>query len=200
MNSTETMLPEGWYVNGSDQTSLRYWSGGSWTERTLPLPITEPTPIISADTGDEWEELPWSTVPAWILIASPMLMGATLLIAMLEANASGFTWLVAGLLVAPYLLTLVLAPLDEVRLRSWGYRRTATWAWAFLGAPAYLVARTMVLNRYASGVGSALWMWLVALLLTVIAMFTLLLAASGGMDLDGLFGSFTYSSLGSIVP
>lgn len=198
-NSTETMLPAGWYVNETDRSSLRWWSGGSWTDRTMPLPITEPTAIIPPAATQEWEERPWSTLSVWVIIMSPVLVGAALLLAMLEANASGFTWQVAALLAAPHLITLVFAPLDELGLRRAGHRRTSTWAWAVLGAPVYLVTRTVVLNRYARG-GAALWMWLVALLLTVIAAFALLLTTTAGIDFNGVLGSFTYSSLGSVFP
>lgn len=197
-HSTETMLPAGWYVNETDRASLRWWSGGSWTEQTMPLPITEPTAIIAAAAPD-WEELPWGTLTLWALMLSPLLAGAALLMAMLEANASGFTWQVAALLAAPHLLALLLAPLDELRLRRWGHEHTASWGWVFLGAPVYLAARTITLNRYASG-GPAVWIWLVTALITLIAGALLLLAATGGVEVAGLLGSFTYSSLGSLAP
>jgi hypothetical protein len=128
-------------------------------EPSRPAPVAAPTNL--------YRDIPsrWGTASVWVIAFMPWITGLCLFAALL-LEAWGMTWQQWGALVLPCLLTLAAAQRDARRLRSWGHRQVAHWAWSLLGAPAYLIARTVVLRRSA-GLGSApLWVWLVNLLLT----------------------------------
>lgn len=189
--TTEALLPEGWYVNEADSGTLRWWTGNSWTDRVKPIP--EDGEPVNQQAAAQW---PWSTLSVWAISGSPYVAAVALVYAAALSNASAPAWQLGTVLAVPYVWALLFAPLDELRLRRWGYAYTANWAWAFLTAPAYLVARTVVLQRSAGVGAAALWMWLVNVLLVVIALGAFVVFSLPAMTFEELVGLFTYSSLG----
>jgi len=118
--------------------------------------------------ADRYVDIPsrWSSASVWVIAFMPwisVVAGYAALVVALTAPRAW--WWQLGALLLPYLLTLAAAQRDVLRLRIWRHRTVAHWAWSLLGAPVYLIARTVVLRRHA-GLGSApLWVWLVNLLL-----------------------------------
>lgn len=188
--TTQALLPEGWYVNEVDSGTLRWWTGNSWTDHVKPIPAEDE---VVAERSDE---LPWSTASVWAIAGTPYLAGVALVLSAAMFNASAFTWEIVAVLAVPYVWALLFAPLDELRLRRWGYVHTANWAWVALTAPVYLVARTVALRRNSAAGSAALWMWAVNVLIAVIALGALVLMSMPAMTFNDLVGYFTYSSLG----
>lgn len=118
--------------------------------------------------ADRYLDIPsrWSSASVWLIAFMPWISLLTAFAAlMLVAVSPAAWWWQLGAVLLPFLLTLAAAQRDVLRLRIWRHRTVAHWAWSLLGAPAYLIARTVVLRRHA-GLGSApLWVWLVNLLL-----------------------------------
>lgn len=193
--TSEALLPEGWYVNEADTDTLRWWTGNSWTDRVKPMPADDET--VTEAPARVW---PWSTLSVWAIVGTPYLAAVALAFAFALSNAAAPVWQVGAVLALPYIWAVLFAPLDELRLRRWGYLHTANWAWVFLTAPAYLVARTIVLQRNA-GVGSAtLWMWVVNVLLVIIALGAFVMLSGPAITVDEVVGMFTFSSLGLPQP
>ncbi|QYF72391.1 DUF2510 domain-containing protein [Cryobacterium sp. PAMC25264] len=118
--------------------------------------------------ADRYLDIPsrWSSASVWLIAFMPWISVLSAFAAlMLAAVSPAAWWWQLGAVLLPFLLTLAAAQRDVLRLRIWRHRIVAHWAWSLLGAPAYLIARTVVLRRNA-GLGSApLWVWLVNLLL-----------------------------------
>jgi len=84
----------------------------------------------------------------------------------------------------PYLIVIALAFADVRMLRNQGVERPAHWAWAFLSAPVYLLARARaVIRESGHGIGPVLvWFGLGALhLASVVAIPGLLIAILPGI-------------------
>lgn len=126
---------------------------------------------------DEYRFVPsrWGTVSVWLIAFDPWLavvfVVATALfipVAVVESSTNA----VFAVYALPYLCVLFCALRDYARLRAFGHRHVAHWAWALLGELAYLIARTVVLRRH-TGIGSPpLWVYLVNM---VVAFLSLLL-------------------------
>jgi len=70
-------------------------------------------------------------------------------------------WVLMGLAVASYVLGVVFAHLDRVRLERAGVVRPFHWAWAFLGGIVYVIGRSVIVHRVASPRGLApIWVLL----------------------------------------
>jgi Protein of unknown function (DUF2510) len=109
----------------------------------------------------------WSTASVWLIAFTPWLTLLTLATALLMYAWGIREWLQYAVAPLPWLFTIACAQRDVKRLRAWGHTTNAHWAWSLLGAPVYLVARTVVLRRH-TGIGSPpLWVWLVNLLVSV---------------------------------
>jgi len=130
---------------------------------TVPL-----QPADREDPADRYLDIPsrWSSASVWLIAFMPWISVLTAFAAlMVAAVAPAAWWWQLGAVLLPFLLTLAAAQRDVLRLRLWRHRTVAHWAWSLLGAPVYLIARTVVLRRHA-GLGSApLWVWLANLLL-----------------------------------
>lgn len=192
--TTQPLLPEGWYVNEADTDTLRWWTGNSWSDQVKPLPVEEEV------TSQVAFDAPWSTLSVWAIASSPYLAAVALVLAAALFNASGFTAQVVAVLAVPYVWTLLFAPLDELRLRRWGYAQTANWAWVLLTAPAYLIARTVVLYKSARVGTGVLWMWVINALVVALALGGFLLMSMPAMTFEEIIGVFTYSALGLPQP
>lgn len=133
-------------------------SGAGVTEE--PYPAVAPTasgfrPEVAQQAADDRA----TTISAVLISLSPWLAGATigavLVLRGFELTAWWF-WTAVGL---PYLLTLVVAAIDRRRLSRWGYGYPASWAWALLSAPVYLIARTRAVRQESEHGVAPLWLW-----------------------------------------
>jgi hypothetical protein len=114
--------------------------------------------------------LPWGTVSVWVLAFSPWLTMASVIAAFWSAVADGETsyyWV--PILLVPHALTVGLAVLDARRLREWQHPRVPHWAWSVLGAPAYLIARSVALRGTTIRGSVPLWVALGNIVLTWLA-------------------------------
>jgi hypothetical protein len=134
----------GWYTDPGDGTQLRWWSGTQWTRHFAPA--TQPPPVqpVTAPMGSGRR---WDTVWVWLLAFLPWLWTVTFFVAVnfsgppSESALSSYLWF-----LVPVTLTLLFAILDTLQLRRW-HGTAAHWAWAMLGGPIYIIARTVVLRR-----------------------------------------------------
>ena len=128
---------------------------------TLP-PIVHPAGATPAAPR------PWGTVWVWVLAFMPWVVAAGVVLAILAILASTLSlntgnpeWIWVLPLAVPYVLTVAVAALDALRLRRWQHPTVATWTWAFLGAPVYLVARSLALQPRARHGLRPMWVGLV---------------------------------------
>jgi hypothetical protein len=91
---------------------------------------------------------PTSTVPGWVLTLIPVYMLLMAMLVLLSGPDAAFAPVAIGIvLVAPWIAGIVLAVFDRRHLLTAGLISPAHWAWAFLGAPVYLVARLVATVR-----------------------------------------------------
>ena len=139
------------------QVSDYQWDRESKPAETVPTWSAQPAAEIT-----HFRVIPdrWGSVSVWLLAFTPWLTLICLFIAVLVSLTTGASgWIQLRMYLIPFLLTIGWARRDTRRLRIWGHQVVPHWAWSFLGAPGYLIARTVVLRRNA-GVGSApLWAW-----------------------------------------
>ncbi|MCU1413535.1 MAG: hypothetical protein JWN80_875 [Microbacteriaceae bacterium] len=91
--------------------------------------------------------LPVSTGPVWIIALLPLLQlvfGLMVLVGLTSIIGTGFT---VATFAGPYIIVVVLAIADRAMLKRAGHENPAHWAWAFLTAPVYLIARSAALIR-----------------------------------------------------
>jgi hypothetical protein len=116
--------------------------------------MAEPAaPVTTAD------KLPIYTAPVWIIALVPVLQLVVSLLLLLGFGSSVGIGITATIWVGPYLLILILAIIDYLLLKRAGYERPATWAWALLTAPVYLIARSMSVSRVAGPGLAPLLVW-----------------------------------------
>lgn len=125
-------------------------------------PIVEPAGVTAAAPR------PWGTVWVWVLAFMPWVVAVCVVLALITVGATRMSislpqpeWFWAPLLSVPYLLTVLVAALDARRLRAWQHPTVAPWAWAWLGAPVYLVARSLALRPRVRGSLRPMWVGLV---------------------------------------
>jgi hypothetical protein len=114
--------------------------------------------------------LPVSTGPIWAMALLPVIMLVLGLLFLLSGGAGKLSPIFAGVvLVGPYLLAIGLAIADRTALQKLGYEHTASWSWAILGAPVYLIVRlASVVRETGRGFGPLLT-WVAMALLTIVA-------------------------------
>lgn len=118
------------------------------------------TPIYSADqmpataTG---AKLPSATGPAWAIAMVPLFQLVVSLM-LLTSLGMGTSYLIfVAILVVPYFVAVALAYLDHKALKAAGYDHPASWRWAFLTAPVYLLVRARtVIRETGHGIGPVL--------------------------------------------
>jgi hypothetical protein len=155
---------------------------GAKTENVAPSrrSTNRGSDTVSARRGDPLV----STAPAWIIAMIPLFQ---LVLSLLLLTALGMGSNVAvflGILTVPYLLVIALAYADYRMLGNQGIERPAHWAWSFLTAPVYLLARARaVIRESGHGIGPVLvWFGLGALhLASVVAIPGLLIAILPGV-------------------
>lgn len=103
--------------------------------------------------------LPSYTAPVWIIALLPLLQLVVGLLVLVGVGAFPNLYLSAAAVVAPYLLVIAMAIVDRALLRRAGHDHPAHWAWAFLSAPVYLVARAIGIGRSGSFGVAPLLVW-----------------------------------------
>ena len=100
-------------------------------------------------------DVPTSTGPAWILTLIPLYTLVVGLLLLLSGTAQTPSPIVLVMMFGiPYIAGIVLAILDYRALRNAGMEQPAHWAWAFLTAGIYLVARlTRTVRESGTGFG-----------------------------------------------
>jgi len=127
-----------------------------------------------------------NTPAAWALAVTPVVVGLALAAALVLSSfySRPVIWTLGAALV-PILWLVVWVRRDRITLHEWGHLKRAHWAWAFLGALGYLLARTLVVRRQATGTGW--WPLVVNLALTAIfvnvGLFTPVLSMLGSVAL-----------------
>ncbi|WP_222706649.1 DUF2510 domain-containing protein [Lacisediminihabitans profunda] len=105
------------------------------------------------------EKLPIYTAPIWIIALVPMLQLVVSLLLLLGFGSSVGIGITATIWGGPYLLILILAIIDYLLLKRAGHERPASWAWALLTAPVYLIVRSMSVSRVAGFGLAPLLVW-----------------------------------------
>jgi hypothetical protein len=108
----------------------------------------------SADQGDRGgyrprsgPRLPIYTAPVWIIALLPLLLLVLNLLLLLGFGSSLTGWVTPGIWAGSYVLAVVLAIADRASLGRSGYEHRASWAWALLTGPVYLIARSTSLAK-----------------------------------------------------
>jgi hypothetical protein len=157
----------------------------SWSP-SIPSAAEAASPSTSSIATHALEYVPErsNTPAAWALAVTPIVVALALAAAfVLSGFYSRLVIWTAGAALLPILWLIVWVRRDRITLDEWGHLRRAHWAWAFLGATGYLVARTLVVRRQATGTGW--WPLVLNLALTAIfvnvGLFTPVLALLGSI-------------------
>ncbi|WP_181397322.1 DUF2510 domain-containing protein [Cryobacterium arcticum] len=178
----------GWYADPSEETQVRWWSGTGWTEHVAPATPVTPLPSVTpvagplsglpaasavgaladqesralADPAAMGSERRSGTVWVWVLAFTPWLWTLTGFFALVTAGSplDASPWDSYPQVWVPFALTVLFAILDVRQLRTW-HGTAAHWTWALLGAPIYIIARTVVLRRRGKFGTAPLWVVLV---------------------------------------
>ena len=103
--------------------------------------------------------LPIYTAPVWIIALVPLVLLVLSLLLLLGFGSSLNMWVTPGIAVFSYIFIVVLAIVDRASLGRAGYEHRASWAWALLTAPIYLVVRSMSLAKVGSLGFAPLLVW-----------------------------------------
>jgi hypothetical protein len=121
------------------------------------LPVEDSIPPARRATAIQ--SLPTYTAPVWIIALVPLLQLVAGLLLLLGFGSSVGVGATIGIWGVPYLLIVLLAMIDYLLLKRAGHERPASWAWALLTAPVYLVARSMSVSRVAGFGLAPLLVW-----------------------------------------
>jgi hypothetical protein len=99
-----------------------------------------------------------NTAGAWIIALLPLAqLVATLLVVSAAGSGGTNVGVILAILIAPYFLGIPFAISDRKALRAHGYDRPASWLWAILTGPIYLIARAIrIVMRAGNGFGPIL--------------------------------------------
>lgn len=95
-----------------------------------------------------------TTPAAWALAFTPLVtvLAQTAAVVLSGIESTPVIWII-GAMIIPILWIIMWVRRDRLTLHEWGHLRRAHWGWAFLGALGYLVARTIVVRKQATGRG-----------------------------------------------
>jgi hypothetical protein len=108
-----------------------------------------------------------STLWVWLVAVSPIIAAALIGVAIKTSGIHFDNWMLPAAIVAPYLLVILFAAADRSRLTSLGVAAPASWTFAALSAPVYLIARAGALRRETGNGGPALIVWLICFVLAI---------------------------------
>jgi hypothetical protein len=153
----------GWYADPTGLAGVRWWDGGQWTAHTAPLPASAPG-APGAQRPPIPDTTPVYTPFIWLIILMPLLSSAAIWFyqpSFSTVSIGGvrtvdpasiysvgyFVLLGVGLVV--YALSIVFAFLDHRALRAAGVVRPFHWAWEFLSPIVYVIGRSVVVRSVA---------------------------------------------------
>jgi len=151
----------GWYADPSGLPRQRWWDGAQWTEH-LHDPSLEKYGVTPAKVlGPETRVY---NAFIWLITGLPLLsilaVSSWDVTAYVERSRSEVAALDTGYLLIQllnftiYAVSVLLAFADRRSLARDGFVRPFHWAWTFLSSAAYVVGRSVVVNRRA---GRGLW-------------------------------------------
>lgn len=150
--------------------------GDGYSPRSATTAVSAPT-VQSSQTTAEADggaarsrviERPATyTAPVWIIALVPVLQLVVALLLLLGFGSSLGATAMIVLLAISYLFVVGMAIVDYTQLSNSGHERPAHWAWAFLSAPIYLIARSMRLSRSGEPGFAPLLVWAALALLQV---------------------------------
>jgi len=109
-----------------------------------------------------------STFWGWVIAISPILTAGGIGYVVKTSGLSLSTWMLPVAILAPYVLILLLAIADRSSLGQLGHEEPASWGWAALTAPIYLLVRASATRRETgTGSGPAVT-WFVSVIVAVI--------------------------------
>jgi hypothetical protein len=101
----------------------------------------------SIPRGRSVSRLPIYTAQVWIIALIPLLLLVLSLLLLLGFGSSLNMWVAPTIALLSYVVVVILAISDRVALGRAGYEHRASWAWALLTAPIYLLTRSMSLSK-----------------------------------------------------
>jgi len=101
----------------------------------------------SIPRGRSLLRLPIYTAQVWIIALVPLLLLVLSLLLLLGFGSSLNMWVTPAMWAISYIVVVILAIADRAALGHAGYEHRASWAWALLTAPIYLLARSMSLAK-----------------------------------------------------
>jgi hypothetical protein len=101
----------------------------------------------SIPPGRSVSRLPIYTAQVWIIALIPLLLLVLSLLLLLGFGSSLNMWVAPTIGLLSYVTVVILAIFDRVALGRAGYEHRASWAWALLTAPIYLLTRSMSLSK-----------------------------------------------------
>ncbi|MHC5796768.1 DUF2510 domain-containing protein [Lacisediminihabitans sp. FW035] len=100
------------------------------------------TPRLRSQT-----RMPIYTASVWIIALVPLLLLVVSLLLLLGFGSSLNMWVTPAIWALSWIVVVILAITDRAALGRAGYEHRASWAWALLTAPIYLIARSMSLAK-----------------------------------------------------
>ncbi|WP_427017610.1 DUF2510 domain-containing protein [Pseudarthrobacter sp. P1] len=159
-------IPPGWYPDPDGGPRERWWDGGVWTGHTGPTALQGP-PAPRPQLGPQ---TPVYNPMIWLVVLLPLLALPLQLLwnptfRFVELGpqhlrtldpAAVFTPMYVVLVASGWIIyaaSVVLAYFDWQALGRAGVLRPFHWAWAFLGAPVYVIGRSVIVHKVAPGRG-----------------------------------------------
>lgn len=90
---------------------------------------------------------PVYTWPIWVIALVPVIQLLASLIVLLQFGATPKGWANGVIMGSVFALVVALAIVDRALLKRMGFDKRSTWVWSLLGAPVYLVSRSIALFR-----------------------------------------------------
>lgn len=187
---TDPTPQPGWYPVATGSGQLRWWDGTKWTEH-----VHDPAQAAAAYAPAAKLVAPEGTIPntvyVWLVVAMPVLV----IIGLLQFDFAGYLrtfvtlgssnavdpdqamsaifspsyFVLLGLGLLTFALTVVFSYLDYRELRRRGVPRPFHWAWSFLETGAvYMIGRSVVVYRRTGRGLAPLWVWIGVLAVTFI--------------------------------
>jgi hypothetical protein len=155
----DSSTPGASLLMGATENSLDNLFGTKTERRTA----RRATPLLTAESLGEMTATTHksnarvSTGPAWIIAMIPLLQLVVSLLFLTAFGMGNNLMVFLAILIAPYFLVIALAFVDRRMLKAGGMQRPASWLWALLSAPVYLLARARSsIRETGHGIGPVL--------------------------------------------
>ena len=113
----------------------------------VPAEITPDDDLPFTPRARSLTRMPIYTAPVWIIALVPLLLLVVSLLLLLGFGSSLTMWVTPAIWASSWIVVVILAITDHAALGRAGYEHRASWAWALLTAPIYLIARSMSLAK-----------------------------------------------------